>query len=297
MTNRANEDQMTEEEILSSVRTDDPNNPVEPVRLKSNDSFCFSCHKGVSCWNECCHGADVTLTPYDILRLSRHLGIRPAEFLGEYTVPDMWKSAELPVAKLKMTGDDGKGPCRFMTDDGCSVYENRPATCRYYPLGLASVKFKDAEQVEDFHFMVRESHCQGHEEDNTQSVAEFHLEQGLADYERVNRGWVDILMKMASWKNLGGPGGKDVSPQTKQMFFMASTDVDGLRQFIFETKFLETYEIDPEAIELLKENDEAILQLGFDWLKNVMFNEPTITLKQQVLHEAMAKARSDMGAV
>jgi len=47
--------------------------PVLPVRLKHDDMFCFSCHKGVSCWNECCHGADVMLTPYDILRLSRDM--------------------------------------------------------------------------------------------------------------------------------------------------------------------------------------------------------------------------------
>ena len=29
-------------------------NPVEPVRLQADDSFCFSCHKSVSCWNRCC---------------------------------------------------------------------------------------------------------------------------------------------------------------------------------------------------------------------------------------------------
>lgn len=94
----------------------------------------------------------------------------------------------------------------------------------------------------------------------------------------------------------GGPGGKDVAPQVKQMFFMASTDVDGLRQFIFETKFLDTYEIDPEAIELLRTDDEVLLLLGFDWMKNVMFQEPTITMKEDILQAAAAKARADMGA-
>lgn len=28
-------------------------NPVLPVRLKATDMFCFSCHKGVACWNVC----------------------------------------------------------------------------------------------------------------------------------------------------------------------------------------------------------------------------------------------------
>ncbi len=107
---------------------------------------------------------------------------------------------------------------------------------------------------------------------------------------------MDILMKMASWISIGGPYGKDVSPQVKQMFFLVSTDVDGFRQFVLETKFLDTYEIDPEAIDLLKENDEALLLLGFDWMKNVMFQEKSLTMKENVLHEAIAKARENMGA-
>ena len=290
-------DKDIEVKIFNAVRDPDNENPVMPVRLKPDDMFCFSCHKDVPCWNVCCHGADVTLTPMDILSLSRNLGIRPKEFLTEYTLLGIWERADLPVAKLKMTGSDGKGPCVFMVEEGCSVYESRPATCRYYPLGLASIKPKGADNKEDFHFLVKESHCKGHDEEKLQSVKEFHKEQGLEDYDRVNRGWMDILMKMASWKNLGGPHGKDVSPQVKQMFFMVSTDVDGFRQFVFETKFLETYEVDSEAVEIIKTDDEAMLLLGFDWMKNIMFQEPTITMREQVLHTAIAKARENMGAI
>ena len=185
----------------------------------------------------------------------------------------------------------------FGIDEGCTVYDDRPATCRYYPLGLASIKPKGADIQEDFCFLVKESHCKGHEEDNLQTVDQFRKEQGIEDYDRVNRGWMDILMKMASWASIGGPYGKGVTPQVKQMFFLVSTDVDGFRQFVFETKFLATYEIDPEAFDLLKENDEALLLLGFDWLKSVMFQDKTITMKENVLHEAIAKARENMGAV
>ena len=286
----------TEAEIFAAVRTPGDENPVMPVRLKTDDMFCFSCHKDVSCWNVCCHGADITLTPKDILDLSKRLGIRPREFLATYTVPGVWERADLPVAKLKMTGADGKGACSFMNDEGCSVYEDRPATCRYYPLGLASIKPKGADDKEDFCFLVKETHCKGHDEDNLQSVNQYREEQGLEDHDRVNRGWIDILMKMASWKNLGGPHGKDVAPQVKQMFFMVSTDVDGFRKFVFETKFLDTYELDPEAIEMVKNDDEMLLLLGFDWMKNVMFQEPTLTMKEDILQAAAAKARRDMGA-
>ena len=293
---RARIDKETEVEIIKAVRSSDGKNPVMPVKLKPADMFCFSCHDGVSCWNVCCHGADITLTPMDILGLSERLDMKARDFLAKYTVPDTWDRADLPVAKLKMTGQDGKGPCSFMTGEGCSVYESRPATCRYYPLGLASIKPKGSDIKEDFFFLVKETHCRGHDEDNLQSVTKFRDQQGLAGYDEGNRGWIDILMKMASWQSIGGPGGKEIPAQTKQMFFLVSTDVDGLRQFILESKFLDTYEIDPQAVETIKSDDIALLQLGFDWMKNVLFNDPAISLKETVMHQAIAKARENMGA-
>jgi len=156
MADKNREEQETEVEIIKAVRGA-ADTPVLPVRLGPQDRFCFSCHKDVPCWNACCHGADVMLTPYDILRMSKHLGIRPSEFLLEYAVPDIWDKGNLPVAKLKMGGKDGQGACSFMADEGCTIYEDRPATCRYYPLGLATVKMKGQDEKEDFHFLVKET--------------------------------------------------------------------------------------------------------------------------------------------
>jgi uncharacterized protein len=270
--------------------------PVTPVRLDAHDTFCFSCHKGVSCWNQCCHGADITLTPNDILRMSAHLGLRPAEFLARHTVPATFDKSNLPVAKLRMAGVDGKGACAFVGPEGCSIYADRPATCRYYPLGVVSMKMKDAEGKDDFNFIVKEPHCQGHAESKVQNVGAYKDEQEVADYERIDRGWIDILMKMASWSTMGGPMGKAPTPQTKKMFFMATCDVDAFRSFVFNSKFLEAYDLAAEAVERIKTDDQALLLLGFDWLKAVMFNEPTLHLKEQVLQQAIAKARTELGA-
>ncbi|MGA9764652.1 MAG: YkgJ family cysteine cluster protein [Rhodomicrobium sp.] len=280
--------------VFDSVRVQSES-PVEPVKLAANDSFRFRCHRGVSCWNKCCYGADITLPPYDILRLSRRFGMRPAEFLERYTVPAENDAASMPIVKLKMSGDDGKGACPFLAEEGCTVYADRPAACRYYPLGLISVKLKESEAKEDFHFLVREDHCRGHDETQTQTVAEFCEGQGLEPYEQINRGWIDILMKLASWRPMGGPMGKTPSPQQRQMFFMVSSDVDRLRKFVFESRFLSIYNIPEDAIELVRTSDEALLCLGLDWLKNVLFNEPTIEMQPEVLQGAIAQARSETG--
>ncbi len=289
------QDVSLEMNIFDGVR-DQGGDPVQPTRLTSGDDFRFKCHSGLECWNRCCHGADIVVTPLDALVLGKHLGLSYADFLAQHAVPGMWDQAMLPVPKLRMGGEDGRGPCPFMREDGCAVYEARPVTCRYYPLGLASFKMKDADRIEDFYFLVRENHCKGHDEAREISVGDFREEQGVEDYDRVNRGWMDILLKMASWQALGGPWGQEPEPRTKQMFYLVSTDPERFRRFVFETKFLESYEVSDEAVELLKTDDEAMLLLGFDWMKSVLFNEPTILLKEHVLHDAIARAREDMGA-
>ncbi len=281
--------------VFDSVRVHS-DNPVQPVKLKPEDSFNFRCHRGVSCWNNCCHGADITLPPYDILRLTRRFGVRAPEFLERYTVPADHESAGMPVVKLKMGGADGTGACPFLAEEGCTVYSDRPAACRYYPLGLISVKLKDSEAKEDFHFLVREDHCRGHDEAQSQTVAEFCNDQGVEPYEQINRGWIDILMKLASWRPMGGPMGKEPTAQARQMFFMVSTDVERLRKFVFESSFLERYDIPAEAVEIVRGSDEALICLGLDWLKHVLFNEATVELRPLVLQEAIAKARSETGA-
>ena len=46
---------------------------VVPTILELGSTLQFKCHKGISCFNACCRNADITLTPYDIIRLKQHL--------------------------------------------------------------------------------------------------------------------------------------------------------------------------------------------------------------------------------
>ena len=85
---------------------------------------------------------------------------------------------------------------------------------------LANIKMKDAEKKGTFHFLVKEAHCKGHDEENLQTVTEFRHDKELDSQDLLNQGWVDIMMKMLSWRRIGGPNGRDVSPQAKQMFFL-----------------------------------------------------------------------------
>lgn len=285
-----------EVQILDAVRGSG-SGPVQPVRLTNDNSFCFSCHKGISCWNECCHNTDITLTPYDILRLAKHFEARPKAITAMFTAPAIHEGSGMPIVKLKMMDKDGnRKPCVFLDEkEGCTVYDNRPASCRYYPLGLASVKMKGQDAAEDFYFLVKEPHCKGHEESKEQTVGQFRAEQGVEEYDEKNRDWIHILMKLASWKVMGGPWGKEPDERTKKMFFMATTDIDQFRLFVFNSSFLDKYAIEPEMREELAMNDETLLKLGLDWLRHVLFAEETISLRPEVLQHAIAQARGGSG--
>jgi Fe-S-cluster containining protein len=282
--------------IVSALRKA-ADGPVVPMRLTASNTFCFDCHKGVSCWNECCHDTDITLTPYDIIRIGRALNLAPGETGRKFGSEAVHEASGMPVLKLKRV-DNGetKRPCVFLDPaEGCTIYADRPAACRYYPLGLASVKMKGHDAPEDFCFLVKESHCKGHEEPREQTVADFRAGQGVEPYDERNRGWIHILMKLASWKTLGGPFGKEPDERTKKMFLMATTDLDAFRRFVFDTTFLERYAVAPETHADLATDDESLLKLALDWLRAMLFNEPTLPLQENVLHEAIAKARAGLG--
>ena len=113
-----------------------PTSPVTPTTLEGTAALQFQCRKGIACWNACCSNIDISLTPYDIVRLKQHLELSSSEFLNRYTVPyEMEKDG---IAGVKLRPVDGGTACRFMTPEGCGVYADRPTACRYYPVALLS---------------------------------------------------------------------------------------------------------------------------------------------------------------
>ena len=133
---------------------------VEPVRLGPESTFKFKCHPGVECFTECCRDINITLTPYDIIRLKNRLQMSSDKFLAMYTQPQLLEKTDLPVVTLKLLDDD-LASCPFVRTDGCIIYQDRPTTCRYYPLGVASLSHKKDVDGEEFYFFVNEPHSLG----------------------------------------------------------------------------------------------------------------------------------------
>lgn len=244
---------------------------VEPVQLGLNSRFVFECHPGVSCFTQCCRGIDIILTPYDILRLKTRLGLTSEAFLAIYTELKFLEKTDLPIVTLKLL-DDEKNSCPFVKDgQGCIIYEDRPTTCRYYPLGIASLSYTKEREGDEFFFVVREAHCKGFDEQKEWTVKEWRRDQGVDIHDEINAGWTELVVMKKSF-----PANITINEKAKQMFFLASYNIDKFKQFVFESSFLARYEIEDSVIEAIKKDDVALLRFGFKWIKSVLFQSDEI---------------------
>lgn len=241
---------------------------IPPEQLGLGSKFKFECHKGISCFTDCCRGIDIMLTPYDILTMRKKLEFTSEEFLAIFTTPQLLERADLPVVMLKLLDDERKS-CPFVEDkDGCVIYEDRPTTCRYYPLGVGSLSYSGEEDGEkdDFFFTVKEAHCNGFDEKKEWTVAEWRADQGVDLRDEVNDGWMELIVRKKSL-----PESMKLSEESKRMFFLVCYNIDKFREFVFKSTFLERYDVPEEKIEEIKNDDIKLLQFGFEWLKASFF--------------------------
>ncbi len=266
---------------------------IEPKKLTLDSPLKFRCHPGVKCFTACCGGIKIILTPYDILQLTKRLGIAAHEFLNKYSVPTYLEKTDMPGVMIKLREEDNK--CPFVTPDGCTVYTDRPTACRYYPVGMADfheggsrdVDGKEIESVkEKFFFTVREDHCKGFEEDKEWTIREWRADQGVDVRDEMNKEWLRLVMRRKSYGLQA-----TLSEQAKRMFFMASTDLATFRKFVFESSFLDTYELDQETIDKIREDDVELMLFSFKYLAATLFGAQTLKIKEAKIKEKVARMK------
>jgi len=263
-----------------------PQSPVVPNMVSGEHQIQFSCHKGISCWNACCANIDISMTPYDIVRLKKHLGISSTEFLREYTVPyEMEKDG---IAGVKLRPVENGTACRFMTEEGCGVYADRPTACRYYPVALLSIRKQDEYTDTQSYALVKEEHCKGHEVARSLSIDEYRKEQGVEEYDELARGWRQLVLK----KKSTGPAIGAPSLKSRQLFFMACYDIDTFHSFVESDAFAKLFAMSDDERTLVLADDVELIQFSFRFLKQVLFGEQSIALNEDVAKERLERWRS-----
>jgi len=243
-------------------------------RMTEDDSFTFGCHGSLDCFTRCCRDVAIVLTPYDVLRLKRALRIESSELLDKYTLSPFNKEQKIPAVILRMDPETKK--CPFVTDQGCSVYANRPWACRMYPLGVAEPK-NPSPADRAFHFLVREDLCHGHGQGQSYTVRQWLADQGIEEYQMMGASFRDLMLHDFWDKDEALP------PQKMDMYYMACFDLDRFRRFVFETRFLSLFMVDEARVEALRADDEELLEFGMQWLRFSLFGEKTMKVKSDVV--------------
>ena len=266
---------------------------IVPKKLTLDSPLKFRCHPGVRCFTACCGGIKIVLTPYDILQLTKRLGLAAHEFLHQFTQPTYLENTDMPGVMIKLREDDNK--CPFVTPEGCTVYTDRPTACRYYPVGMADFHeggTRDAagnesvSEEEKFFFLVREDHCKGFEEDKEWTIREWRADQGVDIRDEMNKEWLRLVMRRKSFGQQAS-----LSEQAKRMFFMASTDIATFRKFIFESSFLDTYILDEDTINKIKEDDVELMLFSFKYLAATLFGAQFLKIKEEKLKAKVAQIK------
>jgi Fe-S-cluster containining protein len=198
-------------------------------------------------------------------------------WVGENIEPEKKNSELMPIEPYLLGSHSG---C-------CGIYENRPSACRYYPVGLLPLRRTGVNQDEHHYCIVQEDHCKGHDEDNQLTIGQYRKEQGVEEYDEMNREWYQIILK----KRSAGPAIGKPPEMTFQLFFMASYDIDRFRRFVTSDSFKKTYTLEDATYKSFEDNDVALMKFGFQLMKQVFFGEMTIPTKDGAVEERIEKRK------
>ena len=258
---------------MSQPTPDVPPDLADRQRLATTDEFCFGCRSDLPCFTRCCADVNILLTPVDVVRLSRRLGMSTTEFLDTHALLPITKDLKLPTVMLKMSDTEDKR-CSFVTEAGCGVYEDRPWSCRMYPVAMALPPARVGVGPKPIYFLLEDGFCEGHEEPREWTVPEWREDQDVAAREELEAGFREIVSH--PWF-IGGT--RQLDPKRLDMFFTACYDLDKFRTFVFETTFLERFDLEPALVERMREDDDELLRFAFRWLKMALFGEPVLKVR------------------
>ncbi|MDF1593952.1 MAG: YkgJ family cysteine cluster protein [Desulfobacterales bacterium] len=233
--------------------------PISP-----DQPFSFSCSRKISCFNECCRDLNQFLAPYDILRLKTRLGLSSTDFLKHYTTKHTGPESGLPIIVLK-TDASPSAKCPFVKPHGCSVYEDRPSSCRMYPLMRVKSRSRETAKLSEHYLLLKEGHCKGFREDAAWTIKTWEVEQGLCTYNEMN----DRMLELISMKNRRAAGPLD--PESKRLFSLALYDLDRFRMHLCQKDLSGMAAIPNETLDQITTDDEALLKFAFNWIRQVLF--------------------------
>ncbi|TYT76315.1 YkgJ family cysteine cluster protein [Desulfobotulus mexicanus] len=232
--------------------------PIAPDQL-----LCFDCHAGQPCFNQCCRDISQFLYPYDILRLKKNLNIKTSDFLASYCTIHDGESSGLPVVSLKLD-ESNQHACPFLGENGCCVYEDRPAACRIFPLARGLVRDRATGSLQAHYARIPDPVCKGFESKKNNTLKEWIASQEMEIYDRMN----DAMMPLISLKNRLMPGA--LQPEQRHIFILGCYNLDDFRKAVYESGELQGI-FPHQRLTGAENSEEELLLLAMDWVRHRLF--------------------------
>lgn len=254
--------------IDSGAGTEEIQDMQEPVPLLPGEKFRFLCHKGVKCFTHCCRDLNLFLSPYDIVRLKNRLGLSSGEFLRKYAATNIGIVSGFPVMTLRMNKDEEK-TCPFVTTDGCTIYQDRPASCRTYPLGRLVEKNRDTNRKKETYFLFQEDHCLGFQESREWTIEEWLSDQEISLYNEMN----DLFMELIVARDRKGK--TDLSREQMRSFALACYNIDKMKDMLSAGQFITKAALSEKATARILSDDVELMRFGIKWAQFSIFDDKT----------------------
>ncbi len=197
------------------------------------------------------------------------------DFLNQYVEVVRGSNPYFPTLMLKMTENEER-LCPFLSNTGCSVYEERPSACRTYPLERAVDRSTRRGRTEEYYFLTRHDYCLGHQENTAWTVKEWIRDQKLYYYNVMDDLWAEMDTIFA-----GNPFAGEGAAGPKQILsFMVCYNIDRFRQYVGDHNLLNKFRLDKARRRQIEKDDESLLRFGYDWLKYLLAGMPTLVQKK-----------------
>jgi Fe-S-cluster containining protein len=184
------------------------------------------------------------------------------QFLDTYADLVLPESNHFPDVLLRMAENDQR-TCPFLNQSGCTVYSDRPDTCRTFPLEQGVMFHGQKGKATDVYFFKPPDFCLGQHEPHEWTTQSWAEDQGAVIYHGMTARWAEVkrLFQSNPW-GAEGPYG----PKAK-MAFMATYNLDKFRDFVFNSTFLKRYKVKKALAKKIETEDVELMKFGLGWVK------------------------------
>ena len=143
----------------------------------------------------------------------------------------------------------------------------RSASCKYV-----------CGKVKEQHFLVKEQHCLGFQQNEEWTAKEWMADQGLELYNEMNNLWMEI-----NQCERGTETPPPITDEKLKMYFMACYNLDMFKRFVFESGLLNLFQIDKKTVSQIQTDETELLKFAFRWLQFSIFGKKTMKPKPTAL--------------